>query len=143
MGRKKTAIKLHTLHDLDRSFAAAALFHGDHAVLADLRKGVGQYVTDRRIVVAGDRGNLLDLLLVLFVDGRRSFANRPNDRIDALLDAAGQRHRVRTGRDHLEPLAEDRLGQNRRRGRPIASHFVRLAGHLFHQLSPQILIGVV
>ena len=40
-----------------------AFFDGDHAVLADLHEGVGQHVADRRIVVAGDRGDLLNLFL--------------------------------------------------------------------------------
>ena len=42
----------------------------DHAVLADLQEGVGQHLADRRVVVAGDRGDLLQLVLVLLADRR-------------------------------------------------------------------------
>ena len=66
--REEAAIELHALDDFDRRLAAAAFFDRDHAVLADLRERIGQHAADRRIVVAGDRGDLLQALLVLDVD---------------------------------------------------------------------------
>ena len=65
-----------TLDNLDRGFAAPTFFDRDHTVLPDFHEGVGQHVADCRIVVAGDSGDLLDLLLVLLVYGRRLLANR-------------------------------------------------------------------
>ncbi len=69
MRREETAIKLHSLDDFDRRLAALAFFDGDHAVFADLQESIGQHIADRRVVVTGDRGDLLDLFLALGIDG--------------------------------------------------------------------------
>ena len=61
--REVAAIELHAFDDFDGRLAAAAFFDRDHAVLADLHERVGQHVADRRVVVAGDRGDLLQLFL--------------------------------------------------------------------------------
>ena len=57
--REEAAIELHAFDDFDGRLAAAAFVDRDHAVFADLRERVGQHAADRRIVVAGDRGDLL------------------------------------------------------------------------------------
>ena len=64
VGRQVAAVELHPLDHLDGGLVAAAFFDGDHAVLADLAERVGQHVADRGIVVARDRGDLLQALLV-------------------------------------------------------------------------------
>jgi len=57
--------------------------------------------------------------------------------------AIPRRHGVRAGRDVLEPQPEDLLGQHRRRGRPVAGYLAGLAGGLFDQLGPHVLVLVL
>jgi len=55
------------------------------------------------------------------------------------LDAAAQRHRIGAGDDVLQPLAIDRLGQDRRGRRAVPGVVIRLAGGLLHQLGAHVL----
>ena len=126
-GERIAAIELHAFDDVDGRFRLLALLDGDHAVFADLHEGVGQHGADRRIVVAGDRGDLHDLLLVLLVDRRGHLADGGNDRLGRLLDAAGQRHRIGAAGDHLQAFAIDGLGQHGGRGGAVAGDLVGLA----------------
>src|ERR671925_661229 len=64
-----------------------------------------------------------------------------DDRIDALLDAALERHRVRAGGDVLQALADDRLGEHGRRRRPVAGDVVRRCRSLADQLRTLVLEG--
>ena len=68
-----------------------AFFDRDHAVLADLHEGVGQHLADRGIVVAGDRGDLRDFLLVLLVDRRGQLLDGLDDRFGGLAECRGDR----------------------------------------------------
>ena len=58
------------------------------------------------------------------------------------MNAAGKRHRIGAGSDHLEAFAEDRLGQHGGGGRAVAGDVVGLAGGFLHQLRAEILIGI-
>ena len=62
VGGDVAAVELHALDELGLHADALALFDGDDAVLADLLHDVGDDVADL-LVVAGDRGDLGDLLL--------------------------------------------------------------------------------
>ena len=120
-----------------------AFFDRDHAVLADLQERVGQHVADRRIVVAGDRGDLHDLLLVLLVDRRGQLRDGFDDRVGGLGDAARQGHRIGAGGDHLQAFPEDRLGQHGGGRGAVAGHVVGLAGGFLDELGAQVLVRVV
>ena len=136
--REEAAIELHAFDDFDRRLAAAAFVDGDHAVFADLHEGVGQHVADRWIVVAGDRGDLLQALLVLDVDLLGLLLDRFVDRHDGLVDAAAECHRIGAGGDHFETFAEDAVGQHRGGRRAVAGDVVRLAGGFLDELSTEV-----
>ena len=142
--REKAAVELHAFDDFDRRLVAAAFFDRDHAVLADLDEGIGQHVADRGIVVAGDRGDLLQLLLV---SCRRSasamLVDRFADRFDGLLDAAAEGHRIGAGGDHLQAFAEDAFGQHGGGRGAVAGDVVGLAGGFFDELGTEVFVRVV
>src|SRR5204863_3497033 len=105
------------LGELEIEPEGLTLLDVDDAVLADLLDRVGDVVADLALPRrdGGDAGDVLtsrDLLRLLLqvldhlVDGR--------------LDAALERHRVRAGGDVLQALADDRLGEDRRRGGSVA-----------------------
>jgi hypothetical protein len=56
------------------------------------------------------------------------------------VNASGQCHGISTGSDHLQPFAEDGLGQHRCCGGAVASDVIGLAGCFFDELGPQILV---
>ena len=88
VGGEIAAVELHPLDDVDGRLRLLPLLDGDHAVLANLQKRLGEDAADRRIVVASDRRDLHQLLLVLLVDRRRHGEDRFRDRLDRLVDAA-------------------------------------------------------
>ena len=100
-GREVAAVELHALDDVDGRLEALALLDGDDAVGADLLEGVGQLLADRLVVVGGDGGDLGDLLLAGDLLGLR--LDVLDDRLDGLVDAARQGHRVGAGGDALSP----------------------------------------
>ena len=140
--REEAAIELHAFHHVDRGLGLLALFDGDHAVFSDLEDRLCKHVADRRIVVACDRGDLHQLFLVLFVDRGGHRQDRLRDRLDGLVDAAGERHRVGPRGDHLQAFAKDRLGQHGGRGGAVAGHVVGLARRFLHELGAEILVGI-
>jgi hypothetical protein len=83
-----------------------ALLDVHDAVLADLLDRVRDHVADLALARrdAGDPG---DVLLARDLLGLR--LQVLDDRVDGLLDAALERHRVRAGGDVLQALADDRL----------------------------------
>ncbi len=141
--REVAAIELHAFDHVDGGLRLLAFFDRDHAVLADLHEGIGQHGADGRIVVAGDRGDLGDFLLALFVDGRGHLADGRHDGLGRLGDAAGQRHGIGPAGDHLQALAIEGLGQHGGRGGAVAGDLVGLRGGLFDELGPEVLLGVV
>jgi hypothetical protein len=60
-------------------------------------------------------------------------------RLDRLLDAPLELHRVGAGGDVLEALAEDRLGQDGRRGSAVAGEIAGLGGDLLYHLRAHVL----
>ena len=62
---------------------------------------------------------------------------------DALFDASLDSHGVGTGRDVLEPLVDDGLGQHGGGSCAITGHVVGLAGGLFQELGAHVLVGVL
>ncbi len=66
-----------------------------------------------------------------------------HDLVDGLLDAALERQRVGAGRDVLQALANDRLGEHGGGGGAVAGHVVGGGRHLAHQLSALVLEDVL
>ena len=65
------------------------------------------------------------------------------DGLDCRLDAPLEPHRVRTGRDVLQALADDRLREHGRRRRAVARDVVRRRRDLPHQLRALVLEDVL
>ena len=143
MGRKKSAIELHSFHNVDVGFGATSFFDSDHAVFADFQEGIGQNATDRGIVVPGDRGDLLNLFFVLLVNRHGLLIDRIRNRLGCFSNPARQCHRVITSGDHFQTFAENRFGQNRGGGCSVSGDVVGLTGGLFDQLHTQVLERVI
>jgi len=126
VGREVAAVELHAFDDFEFVLEALAVFDRDHAFLADLVHGFGDDVADFGVGVGGNGADLGDFL----VGGRRL-----RDRLefgdgggDGLVDAALEIHRVHAGGDKLHAFVDDRLGENRGRGRAVTGVVGRLRG---------------
>ena len=125
------AVELHAFGEIQLDPEGLALFDVDHAVLADLLDRIGDHIADGP-VAGRDRGHARDVLLAGDLLGLGE--HRGGDFLHGGLDAALEPHRVGAGRDVLEPLAHDRLGEQGRGGGAIAGHIVGGGGNLAHQL---------
>ncbi len=141
VGRQVTAVELHAFHDLQRRFHALRFFHGDDAVFTDFIHGFGNDVADGGIVVGGNGSDLGDLGFILGRFGQ--FSNFRNDRHNRVLDPAFDIHRIGAGGDVLHAFAEDRLGQNRRRGRAVTGVVTGFARHFVDHLRAHVLERVL
>ena len=115
---------------------ALGLFDRDHAVLADLLHRLGDDLADRRVAVGRDRADLGDLLRSWSASTASAGRRR---RLDGLVDAALELHRVEPGGDDLAALAEDRLGQHGRGGGAVTGDVGGLGGDLLHHLGAHVL----
>ena len=106
IGREIASVELHPLCVLGLEAQALALLDGDDAVLADLVHHLGDDLANFGISGA-DRRHGRDLLAV--VDGTGLLSELSDDRLDTLLDAALDAHRVGPGADVLETFGDDRL----------------------------------
>src|SRR5207245_6920904 len=99
--REVALVELHTLRELELEAERLALLDVHDAVLADLLDRLGQHLADLRRT-RGDGRDPRDVLLA--GDLGRLRLQVLDDRFDGLLDAALERHRVRTGGNVLEAL---------------------------------------
>src|SRR5262249_21855256 len=130
--------------DDDLRLGRLALFNRDDAVGgADELHGLGELLADLGVVVRGDGGDLGDLLLVLVVDLLGDLGQLGDDVLDRLLHAAGQRHGVVAGGDHLEAFAVDGLGEDGGGGGAVAGDVAGLGGGLLDELGAHVLVGVL
>ena len=137
IGREIAAIELHPLDDVEFGFGGLRLLDRDHALVADLFHRVGDHLADRLVAVGGDRADLGDLFGGLDLLGAALDVLDDGRRRD--IDAALQVHRIHSGGDELETLLDDRGGQHRRGGRPIAGTVTGLRGDLAHHLGAHVL----
>ena len=122
--RQIAAVELHAFDDLELGLHRLGFFHGNDAVLADLLHGLGDDLADGLVVVGRDGADLGDhvasdllrvpveragIAIAVIVNGAAYGGN-------GLLNAALQRHRVRTRSDGLYAFAIDGLRQNSRGG---------------------------
>ncbi|GAK50203.1 hypothetical protein U14_01430 [Candidatus Moduliflexus flocculans] len=131
IGREIAAIKLHPFHHVQRGFHAFRFFHRDDAVFADFIHRFGDDFADGGIVIRGDRADLFDFQLA-FHRLADLFQFR-HDRLDGLVNAAFQIHRVGARRDIFAAFAENRLRQHGRRRRAIARDIAGFAGDFVHE----------
>ena len=135
VGREITAVKLHTVDGLQLGHHGLRLFDRDDAVFADLLHRFGNDVADGGIAVGGNGANLSDRIAG---NGLRELLDFFDDRLDRLLDAALQSHRIGAGGYRLHAFAENRLSQNRRGGRAVAGDVGGLRSNLAHHLGAHV-----
>ena len=136
------AVELHPFDDVDVSLGLFPFFDGDNAVFTDFNERVGQDLTDRRIVVPGDRRDLRDFFAALVADRGREFVDVFADEGRRFLNPARKSHRVGARGDHFEAFEVDRFGQNGRGGGAVAGDGVRFRRGFLHQLRAQIFFRV-
>src|SRR5207244_4141517 len=90
-GAFTAAVDPHARDDLERGLHALGFLNRDDAVLADLLHRFGDDVADRVIAVGRDRADLADHLAAHRL---RQLLELLGDRLDRLLDAALELHRV-------------------------------------------------
>ena len=140
VGRQVAAVELHAFDDLERGLERPRFFDRDHAVLADLVHRVGDDLADRLVVVGRDGADLRDHVAA---DRLRHPLDLAGERLDRLLDAALDVHRVRAGDDVLRALAVDRLRQHGGGGGAVARRVRRLARDLADHLRAHVLERVL
>jgi len=80
--------------------------------------------------------------LLLGLDVLRLVAQNLGDRLDRLLDAALEGHRVGSGSHVAQPFPDQCLGQDRGRGRTVTRDVVGLLRYFLDQLGADLLPGV-
>ena len=143
MRRQKTSVELHPFDNLNIGLAAAALFNRDHPIFTDFEKCFGEDLTDRRVVIARDCGDLLDFFPILVVNLLRLLTNLGRNCLTGRCDSARECHRICTRRNHLQTLAINRFGENGRGRGSITCDVVGLACRLFDELAGEILVRVI
>ena len=128
VGRDVAAIELHTLDDLELVGEGGAVLDVDDALLADLLHGLGDELTDLVIVVGGDGGDVLDLLVG--ADGLGHGLEVLDDVVDGDVDTASEVHGVHASGDGLAALVVDGAGEDGGGGGTITGALVGLAGDL-------------
>jgi len=137
--RDVALVETHALDEIHLDAERLALFDGDDAVFADLVDGLGDPLAD--LSVGGRyRRNLRDLRLVVDFLGERLDAG--HGRLDGLLDAALQAHRVGAGRDVAQTFVHHRPGQHGGGGRAVACDVVSLLRDFLHQFGADALVRV-
>src|SRR3954471_2302821 len=140
VGRQVPLVEAHALGELELQAEGVALLDGDDTFLADLVHRLGDELADGR-VSGGDRRGGGDLLLGLDVLGGREEVL--GDRLDGLLDALLQGHRVRAGGDVAQTLADERLGEHGGGGGAVTRDVVGLLRDLLDELGADLLPRVL
>ena len=144
--REVTAIELHALDDVELRFHRARLFDGDDAVLADLLHRRSDDGADLFIRVGGDGADLgnhvasnrLRELRECTANGDAVLIALADDGFNSLVDTALQRSGVRAGRNGLDALAEDGLGQDGGGGGAVASDVRGLRSDFLDELCADV-----
>ena len=137
VGGEVAAVELHALDDVELVVQGLALLDGDHTLLTDLAHGLGDDAADGLVGVGGDGADLGDLLVVR--TGLGDGLQLGHRRLDGLVDAAFQVHRVHAGGHRLEALADHGLGQHGRGGGAVTGHVAGLGGDLLDHLGAHVL----
>ena len=143
MRRQKTSVELHPFDNLNIGLAAAALFNRDHPVFTDFEKCFGEDLTDRRVIIARDCGDLLDFFSILVVNLLRLLTNLGRNCLTGRCDSARECHRICTRRNHLQTLAINRFGENGRGRGSVPGYIGGLAGDLTDELGTHVLVGIL
>src|SRR6185436_408169 len=135
--REIAAVELHALDHVEFVLQARALFHRDHAFLADLLHRFRDGLADGLIGVRRDRADLGNRLVVLAGLGELPdlFDGGDHRLVDAALDV----HRVAARGNGLEAFADDGLRENGGGGRPVAGFVGGVGSDFLHHLRAHVL----
>src|SRR5437016_3085939 len=139
--REVAAVELHALDQIQNRVGRLRLLDRDDAVFAHLLHRLGDQVTDRLVVVRGDRRDLGDLLLVL--GGLGELLQLVGHRFHGRLDAPLEAHWVGAGGDVAEALSEDGLRQHGGGGRAVTGDVGGLGRHFLQHVGAHLLVGVL
>ena len=143
-GDEVAAVELHALDDVDLGLGRLAFLDGDDAVGAPtFFMASASFLPISRSLLAAMVATSVISFLSLASIFSADLVQLLDDRLDGLLDAAGQGHRVGAGGDGLEAFAEDGLGEDGRGGGAVAGHVAGLAGGFLDELGAHVLVGVV
>src|SRR3954447_5150103 len=129
-------VEAHALDEVELHAEGLALLDGDDAVGADLLERLGDHRADF-LVGRRDGGDVGDLRVV-GLDALAVLLDRLDGRLDGLLDAALQHHRVRAGRHVAQTFTHHRPREHRRGGRAVTGDVVGLLGDFLDQLGPDL-----
>ena len=137
VGGEVAAVKLHAFHDGDFGFQALGFFHRDHAFIADLLHGLGNFFTDEAVTIGRNRTNLSDFFCGLHFFG--AALDVGNGCSNGEINTALQIHRVHARCDIFCTFAHDGLSQNGRGGGAVTGGVIGLGGHFAHHLGAHVL----
>ncbi len=139
VGGDEPPVESHPLDVIEDRVEGLVFLDGDDALLADLVHGIGDDLSDLRVVVGRNRADLGDFLLVLYRLGDllELFGNQLDAPVDPLLEF----HGVHARRHELCPLAVDGLGKDRRRRRAVAGLIGGLGGDFLNHHGAHVLEG--
>src|SRR4029453_775501 len=137
VGREVAAVELHAFNHVELEFEALGFLDRDHAFLADLLHRFGDLLADDGVAISRDYADLVDLFRTEY--RLRAGLEVLDDLGNGDVDAALQVHRIHAGRDRLHAFANDRLGQNCRRGGAVARDVVGLRGDFAQHLRAHVL----
>ena len=141
IGGKQPTVKLHPVHHFDRGLGALRLLDRDDALVPDPLHRLGHEVAEGGVVVRGDRRHLR--LFPAAGHGPRQRPDRLDGRLEAAIETALDVDGACTGRQVLEPVGEDRVGEQRGRGRPVAHDVGRALRRLAKHAGAEVLLGIL
>ena len=127
--------------DLDLGIERSAFLDRDHAVVADLRHGLGDELADLRVAIGRDRADLGDLHIR--GNGSCILLQRRHDGRDRAIDAALHIHGIHAGGHRPDTAFHDRIGEHDRGRRAVASQIGGPGGRLPDQLHGHVLEPIV
>src|SRR5450759_426979 len=139
--REIAAVELHAFDHFEFHFKRLAVLDRDHAFLADLFHRFGNFVPNGCVAVGRDRADLRDFLGG--GAGLREFLQLPDHRLNGLVDAALEVHRVHAGGNILHAFLHDRLSEHGRGGGAVAGGVGSLAGDFLQHLRAHVLESVL
>ena len=142
VGRKITAVELHTFYGLEHRVASFGIFNRDHTVHRNGTHTVGNEFTDFAVVVGRDGGHLFNLVVVavhLFGLCFDAFHHA----LHGLVDTALEVERIGTSGHVFHTFRQNGLCQYGGRGGAVAGIVTGLGSHTLHELCTCILEGVI
>ena len=136
VGRQIAAVELHTFHNLGVGVRRLGFLNGNHAVCRDLLHRVRNQLTDD-LIPCGDRADPRDIRRAVDLLGVRD--QRRNRRVNRLLHALANHHRVCARGHVLHALTDKRLRQQGCGGSPVACRVIGLGCNFLDQLRAHVL----